>query len=830
MGIARKIGSIAGRGLLSVALAGSMTAFGAVAAFADDDSSAADCYWSTPSDIAEIDEDALTTYGVRAGSAGGDFLGISNTNFDFNKGTNSTGVTGFDSITDMGADYLTTVYGSGLAIWATSLNENANPYYANLYYTIVTGEYTTAGAAALGAATTWMSNPEESAWGDSDNSTSYDAEGNETISGLEYEPDIIWGANKTTNWNLSSDGSNSETNIYAYESEDEDYNPVYVNNDSTNLWTQIYTMGQLATAADELEGTTRYDDSSATTSAVAYEKATKGQLLYIASLIDSGELEAKTIAYLYAIDDEGTGYFFVPTAEGLLSDSDTGYYEAGKSTTADTEKTTYGANNSTINMGYMATLPFVSTTFDSGDELEGGIVMRVEDIYSSNPVCTVGTSSASDVMADVDVIIYNSSTASSLAGTSGGKNSSGVEKAYTLTAENVTAWAASYGFTGSQVIAGDDYGTSTNQGVGDSTYTTEDGTAPLLYCQRNYTTDKDTRAAWGFAAVYPEAYEGNNDATYAYWVNNIYHVTTDNVASVVTYMTNQSDEVVYDEDVEAFVEEAAAAGYEWWIETGSADEDWSGYAYYNGSSRASYYGGDTDAEEPVDTIGIFAPSSLWTAEVESATTFTFTDVDESAYYYTAVYYLNELGIITGYTSSYATDEDGNTTATFGSSDTIKRCDVAVILWRMACPDEYAAYADDADNESGLSDVADDTYYTAAVNWAVEQGIITGYTSGKYAGKFRPSASITFQELCAMVARYVTGETDVTAADADATLAAFNDGDDVSSWAEEAVAYCVEQGIVNGTDDGDLAPTSKISRSRTAQLLYQAIEAGAIAVS
>jgi hypothetical protein len=43
-------------------------------------------------------------------------------------------------------------------------------------------------------------------------------------------------------------------------------------------------------------------------------------------------------------------------------------------------------------------------------------------------------------------------------------------------------------------------------------------------------------------------------------------------------------------------------------------DEWSDYAYYNGSSRASYYASGAQsysAEEAIDTIGIFEPSDLW---------------------------------------------------------------------------------------------------------------------------------------------------------------------------------------------------------------------------
>ena len=103
--------------------------------------------------------------------------------------------------------------GAGLAIWATSVNESVNPYYANLYYNKITGSRAT-------QATTWISSSSTSSWGDSNNSSSHVGNvmsGASTIAGLEFSPDVIFGANRYTNWmNAEPDDSNSETNIYAH--------------------------------------------------------------------------------------------------------------------------------------------------------------------------------------------------------------------------------------------------------------------------------------------------------------------------------------------------------------------------------------------------------------------------------------------------------------------------------------------------------------------------------------------------------------------------------------------------------------------------------------
>ncbi len=782
-----------GAGVAAVALATSLVPVTAGSALANDS------YWSAPDKAVSVDYTSiLKTYGVRAGSAGPDFLGISNTNFDFTAASPSKWQAAqYDQYT---AEDLAGIKGAGLAIWATSVNENPNPFYANLMYNAMTG------SSATPAATTWVANPEESSWGDSNGVASTLANGGgSTVNGLEYLPEIIFGANKSTSWgNFDVD----DTNIYQWAaSTGGAYNPTFTNNDASNMWTQLYSIEQLSIAAegvkDETGLTTRYDGNSTEIGALAYEKSIRGNLLYCASQLDQDVTAQKTVAYLYAIDEDGTGYFFVPTAEGLLTGEDTNEHASAKD--ASTAGSGYAANNGTINLDYHGVLPFITDTFDSGNEVEGGIVMKVEDIFKSNPACTVSASDSASALADVDIIIYNSTVNTDLQGTSGGKNSSGVNNAEALNADNVTAWAESYGFTGS-VLAGDDYGTSTNQGYG-TTAATEDGMSPLLYCQRNYTADKIARAAWVFSQVYPELYGNNADASYAYWVSNVYHVDIDKVGDVVAYMTNQSDDVVYTDVTEATMEDYFAQGYNWWNTTGK-DSAWGEYAYYNGSTRASFYDGNDESEEPVDTIGIFQPSALWDAA-------SFADADATEYYASSVAWCGATGLIQGY-------KDGN----FGVGDPMTRAQLATILWRYYEPAEAAAYDSPEtypDNATGMTDVESGAYYTAAANWAVANHIIDGYENADGTRSFGAGDNVTFEQLIAIIAK-ASGD-DYESVDA-SVLQQFTDGSDVDSWAASAMAWAVQEGLVSGYANADgtrtLYPLSNVARERVATVLVNAI--------
>jgi hypothetical protein len=601
----RRFPACIGRAALALALVATLSPVGAQAAFADPVTP----YWETP-DPTAIDSTLIKTYGVRDGSAGPDFLGITNTNFDFTEGPYTSPL----QYTGTTAAQLDTVTGVGLAIWATTSIVYPNPYYQNLYYNIAMSP-----TPSYIQATTWMTNP-VGLWGDSNASPSNKGNvstGAPTIAGLEYNPDIIFGADKFTAWgNQTSDGSGSQTifEIYFNNNPGTIYtpNPVWTSNDATNIYAQIYTLGQLAMVADALKGTaanktTRYG-ALAVTSAVDYEKAIRGNLLYIASQLYNEEVERKTVAYLYSIDQNNIGYFFTPTATDMLVGNDTGKAP----TTVANPDPNYAANNGTIVFGYRSTLPFITDTFDSGNPFTGGITMAVEDIWKSNPACTV---ESGDSLADVDVLIYNTTTLQDLVGTTDGRNNSGVgingqyqNPAY------VYNWLTSHGFTGT-LIAGDDFATGVNQGYG-TVDATDVGMSPLLYCQRNYTADKNAKAVWAFAQVYPELYldslgDPNPDATYGYWLEKVYHIDMADLPTVGAYMTNQSDTFNYDADMSTALEGYFETGYDWWTEIGSTDPDWSQFAFYSGSTRASYYSGLAASEEPANTIGILAPSIWW---------------------------------------------------------------------------------------------------------------------------------------------------------------------------------------------------------------------------
>ena len=117
------------------------------------------------------------------------------------------------------------------------------------------------------------------------------------------------------------------------------------------------------------------------------------------------------------------------------------------------------------------------------------------------------------------------------------------------------------------------------------------------------------------------------------------------------------------------------------------------------------------------------------------------------------------------------------------------------------------------------------YYTAAINWAVENGVVTGCSNGK----FGVNDSMRFEDMCLIIARWAgaaDGSYDaITFAEADEALGEFSDGSSVSRYAEAGMTWCVQQGLVSGNTDGSLAPQSKVARERVCVVVFRAIEDG-----
>ena len=196
----------------------------------------------------------------------------------------------------------------------------------------------------------------------------------------------------------------------------------------------------------------------------------------------------------------------------------------------------------------------------------------------------------------------------------------------------------------------------------------------------------------------------------------------------------------------------------------------------------------------------------------------FDDVAADSWYYSGVMFVYEKGLIKGYSG----------TTLFGVGDTLTRAQLATILYRNANP----GVSSDSrpSNTTGMPDVKGGEWYTAGVNWAVENGVINGYADeqgNRFA--FGPDDPVTFEQLITVLANCSAKSEDLPSAqESSKVLSSFNDGQSVSAWAQANMAWAVENGLVSGYDEPDgqyLRPGEEVARERVAVILMRAFQSG-----
>ncbi len=154
---------------------------------------------------------------------------------------------------------------------------------------------------------------------------------------------------------------------------------------------------------------------------------------------------------------------------------------------------------------------------------------------------------------------------------------------------------------------------------------------------------------------------------------------------------------------------------------------------------------------------------------------------------------------------------GTSETTFSPDQSMSRGMLATVLYSLeGRPDQTLTMQDLTD---GYSDISGDAWYADGIAWAVENGIANGYGNGQ----FGPNDSITREQLAVMLWKYAGNP---KASGQDLT---FTDADQASSYAREALSWAVENGILSGYTNGQLAPGGTATRAQAAQMLKNFME-------
>ena len=183
-------------------------------------------------------------------------------------------------------------------------------------------------------------------------------------------------------------------------------------------------------------------------------------------------------------------------------------------------------------------------------------------------------------------------------------------------------------------------------------------------------------------------------------------------------------------------------------------------------------------------------------EVEETETLSFKDVKESDWFYKTVSYAVENGLMSGMSEDI-----------FAPNTPLTREMLAVVLYNVEGQPESAGV-------NPFIDVKADMWYTEAILWANENGIVAGYDNGAYGvGDF-----ITREQFAAILYRYAQFKGYDVSVGADTNILSYADAFAISEYAYPAMQWACGAGIMGGMDDGILMPQGKATRAEAATML------------
>lgn len=177
----------------------------------------------------------------------------------------------------------------------------------------------------------------------------------------------------------------------------------------------------------------------------------------------------------------------------------------------------------------------------------------------------------------------------------------------------------------------------------------------------------------------------------------------------------------------------------------------------------------------------------------------FNDVKESSWYFEPIKYMYERQYCEGFGWGQ-----------FGPDVNLSRAMLVTILYRIEEQPEVSG-------SSAFADIEDGSWYEAAVTWAAENGIVTGYNGYSFA----PNDLITREQIATILYRYAQLKGQNMSGSAD--ISAYGDSHLVSSYARSSLEWAVAEGYLNGRAESTIAPADYATRAEALTVLYRFIK-------
>lgn len=177
----------------------------------------------------------------------------------------------------------------------------------------------------------------------------------------------------------------------------------------------------------------------------------------------------------------------------------------------------------------------------------------------------------------------------------------------------------------------------------------------------------------------------------------------------------------------------------------------------------------------------------------------FTDVSADDWFAEPVAFAVEHGLFAGTSAT-----------TFSPNVNMTRAMLVAVLYRHS--------GDSVQTEPVFDDVATDAWYAEPIAWAKANGVVAGMTETTFA----PDQSITREQMATILMRYTKLQGIDTPAGGDA-IKGYSDYSSVSEYAQESMAWAVDQGLISGTSSTTLSPTSGATRAQVATILMRYVQ-------
>ena len=209
---------------------------------------------------------------------------------------------------------------------------------------------------------------------------------------------------------------------------------------------------------------------------------------------------------------------------------------------------------------------------------------------------------------------------------------------------------------------------------------------------------------------------------------------------------------------------------------------------------------------PISVVVLFETAVHLPAQVEPGFqlpdaliwTSPFADVFIDAWYFTPVVWAFENGIMNGISDTH-----------FAPDASMTRAMLVTVLWRYA--------GEPAAGQPTFGDVAAGTWYSDAVAWAAENGVVTGFSDTV----FGPNDYVNREQMYTILYRYMNFMGLTIELEEEMRLQQFADDNLVSDWARDALHFMFDAGVMfrYSSMDNYARPQADATRGEIAAAMY-----------